>query len=219
MMDDNKHRHKLTEELRRYNQPPPTPREEMWAHIQIHRPLTSESSPDQNERHSFWARLLPSNRMLLFPAAAAAILLLGILVGRLSIQPGIDRELSVPTAAGIENRESQMYQVAASHMLGNAETLLTQYQIGQLSQPNGRTFTDRAASLLAETRLLIDSPAAEDPVFSRLLDDLEFTLTQIVQTGAQRHSSERDWILSGLDQRAMLNRLRTMTARDSRHSL
>ncbi len=57
---------------------------------------------------------------------------------------------------------------------------------------------------------MLDSPAAEDPVFRALLEELELVLVQIVQLGDyQEGAAERDIVTEGIERRGLLPRLRT----------
>ena len=101
------------------------------------------------------------------------------------------------------------YAVAASHHLTEAEAMLTAFK-GDLSQ--GRMDKEIAAwgkELLSNTRLLLDSPAAKDPVRRKLLQDLELVLVQIVQLSPQSSARDRDLIKGALTDDQVLTRLRT----------
>ena len=68
--------------------------------------------------------------------------------------------------------------------------------------------SDWAADLLAETRLLLDSPARQDEELLRLLEDLELVLVQIVRQSDQAAGGGSRWIDNSLQQRSILGRLR-----------
>jgi hypothetical protein len=68
-----------------------------------------------------------------------------------------------------------------------------------------------AREMLTNTRLLLDSPAGEDPVRRRLLEDLETVLVQLVQrSGAS--TEEREILDRTLQRTQLLTRLRTGAA-------
>ena len=73
-------------------------------------------------------------------------------------------------------------------------------------------FLGRAHDLLLTTRLLLDSPAASDPRFRTLLDDLELVLAQVVRLQSDQSREELDLIRQALEQRDVLPRLRTAAA-------
>ena len=67
----------------------------------------------------------------------------------------------------------------------------------------------QARDLLTTTRLLLDSPAADDPRMRALLEDLELVLAQISQLEAGRDSRNADLITQDMDQRSVLPKLRS----------
>ena len=101
------------------------------------------------------------------------------------------------------------YTVAAARHLTEAEAMLTAFK-GDLSQ--GRMDAEISAwgkDLLSNTRLLLDSPAANDPVRRKLLQDLELVLVQIVQLSPKSPARDRDLIKGALTDDQVLTRLRT----------
>lgn len=104
---------------------------------------------------------------------------------------------------------SQAYNVVAAQHLTQVEALLTSFK-GDLNQ--GRMDTQMASwgkELLSNTRLLLDSPVAADPLRRKLLQDLELVLVQIVQLSPGASSRERDLIKGALTDDQVLTRLRT----------
>jgi hypothetical protein len=70
-------------------------------------------------------------------------------------------------------------------------------------------FLASARELLTMTRLLLDSPLAQDPQLLDLLEDLELVLAQVVRLEpAPREADDLDLITDGLNQRGVLPRLR-----------
>jgi len=67
--------------------------------------------------------------------------------------------------------------------------------------------------LLAETRLLLDSPAAADPEMRHLLQDLELSLVRLAHLSAGRRD-QAGWIDDTLTRKALLSRLRQATPAD-----
>src|SRR4030095_1674684 len=61
----------------------------------------------------------------------------------------------------------------------------------------------------AKSRLLLDSPAARDPVRRKLLQDLELVLVQIVQLSPKSSARDRDLIKGALTDDEVMTRLRT----------
>jgi hypothetical protein len=66
-----------------------------------------------------------------------------------------------------------------------------------------------ARDLLTSTRLLLDSPAADDPRRVRLLQDLELVLAQIVQLSPTAEARERELIEGTIRDGHVMTRLRT----------
>jgi hypothetical protein len=204
---------RLRDAARDYNTPPPTPRERMWARI-------------ADERRSRRTLRSPSwhTRRIWYPVAAAAVLLLGIAIGRWGLAPTIPaggpiaatepatepaaRSQRIAVTAGNGHAEISIYRYAAAPVLSKAELLLTQFQAGRDAAGDDADFSSRAAALLVETRLLLDSPAAENAELRVLLGDLELILAHIVRLAVQQEDDERVWAEQGLEERAILPRLR-----------
>jgi hypothetical protein len=66
-----------------------------------------------------------------------------------------------------------------------------------------------ARDLLTNTRLLLDSPIANDPQRRPLLEDLELVLVQIVQLSPGSTPQDHELIEKTLQQEHVLTRLRT----------
>ena len=180
---------------RSYNAPPATPREEMWKRI----------AAERQRRHVI--ELRPWMRWAL---AAAAVLVLGIGIGRwTALQPVSGR---TATAALPDSSRNLAYAVAAQQYLTRTEVLLTDFRSQSARGQLDPQFVAAARDLLTTTRLMLDSPAANDPRLQPLLEDLELVLAQITQLPAEPgRKNEMDWINQGLNQRSVLTRLRTAT--------
>lgn len=68
-----------------------------------------------------------------------------------------------------------------------------------------------AREMLTNTRLLLDSPAGDDPVRRRLLEDLETVLVQLIQRSGAA-TEERELLDRTLERTQLLTRLRTGAA-------
>lgn len=208
---DDKFEERLADAARHYNDPPETPREEMWSRIRAERAerqVTRLPSPG-----GFW-RL----RRMWIPAVAAAVLVLGIAIGRFTA-PVDNTQVAVDNPPPVESLEDPpgefgkaytgaAYQLAAVPVLNQAEVLLTQFRTGEAMGDNGDSYSKRATSLLTDTRLLLDSPAAENPELRRLLSDLELVLTQIVRMAGQQDPDEKEFITDNMKNQSLLPRLR-----------
>jgi len=199
MMDD-----RLDEELSRaaqeYHRPPATPREEIWRGLEAAR-VRRRQAP----------RVLVFRPWLRWSLAAAAVLLVGIGLGRWT---AVRHPPATPAVSEGPGRPNDLaYRVAAAQYLTSTEALLTGFRaearIGT-SRPDAQ-FVGQARDLLATTRLLLASPAAEDARLKSLLEDLEVVLVQIAQLPAEGRNQNLQLITQGLDQRSVLLRLRAAT--------
>ena len=194
MMDDGLGE-RLEQAAREYHRPPATPREELWARIQAER-ARRRSAPRV-------VRLRPWFRWSL---AAAAVLLVGVLIGRATVQRGAGVALR-PTSAPSD----LAYRVAAAQYLTRTEALLTGFRAE--SQGGGgkldAQLVTQARDLLLTTRLMLDSPAAKSPRMKALLEDLEVVLAQIATLPSSGDPEDVRSITQGLEQRGVLLRLRT----------
>jgi hypothetical protein len=118
------------------------------------------------------------------------------------------RSTSTPPSPG--SGSSSAYQLTAVRHLSEAEALLTSFRT--------RTTTDQqmdaqlgswARELLSNTRLLLDSPVANDPQRRPLLEDLELVLVQIVQLSPGSTPQDRELIEKTLQHDHVMTRLRT----------
>jgi hypothetical protein len=100
--------------------------------------------------------------------------------------------------------------MAATQTLTQAEALLTAFRAPQQSRTDTRQLGTWGRQVLGSTRLLIDSPAGDDPQLRALLEDLELVLVQIIQlSGAQLDPTDRALIQGALDHSDLLPRIRT----------
>ena len=66
-----------------------------------------------------------------------------------------------------------------------------------------------ARDLLSTTRLLMDSPAADDVSRSQLLEDLEYLLVQIVQLDPNAPAEDRAMVNRAISREQVLTRIRS----------
>ena len=105
---------------------------------------------------------------------------------------------------------SSAYQLTTDRHLSEAEALLTSFRQRTTSdQQMDAQLGSWARQLLSNTRLLLDSPVANDPQRRPLLQDLEMILVQIVQLSPGSAPQDRDMIEKTLRQEHVLTRLRT----------
>ncbi len=204
-MNDDRH---LTESLRALAQPPATPRERMWAQIVAARATTGHPLPS--------ARRAGAWRWAGSGAALAAVLVLGVAVGRWTTPPAPQ---SSPVTQAMETRGPTLaerrasgYREATSQLFGRAEMRLAGFQAHPSPEESAAATADWATGLLTQTRLLLDSPAADDPDARRLLRELELVLAQIAALPERDGTDEAARIADDLHERATLQRLRVAGA-------
>lgn len=149
----------------------------------------------------------------------AATLMLGIGIGRATVnfkgasQQNASTVATTPIAARTDSlSEPAPYSTETSQYLGQTAALLIALPSEvRAGRANGQ-FLTRAGELLTRTRLLLDSPAANDPTMRNLLEDLELVLAQVVHLENNQSRTELDLINRALEQRDVIPRLRTATA-------
>jgi hypothetical protein len=201
----------VTEMLRgRYNAPPETPRDEMWAAIQARlepRTVTVHSLEDARAR-----RRTASWRPLGWAAAAAAVLVLGIGIGRMSAPLP---KATAPVASAVAPNAGVQRAATVNH-LGRTEALLTLVRADARDGRVDPAMGGWARGLLSQTRLLLDSPNTTDPAMRDLLGDLELVLVQIVRVtevegvDQGRARTEMNLALQGLEDRDVLPRIQAV---------
>jgi len=106
-----------------------------------------------------------------------------------------------------------LYRTAAIQTLAQAEALLTAYRGAESGSRDPQALRQAARwarDVLSSTRLLIDSPAGNDPQMRTLFTDLELILAQIVQlSGTPLQARERELIERAMRDRDLLPRLRS----------
>ena len=184
----------LKDAAKSYHSPLPTPREEMWARI------------EERRRSKRIVELRPWMR---WAVAAAAVLILGIGIGRWTAKPpGPAGPSGTPVAHEIDSLANQAYQVAAMQYFSRTEALLTSFREDDRSANTARLVA-QARGLLTTTQLMLDSPAARDPRLHSLLQDLELVLTQIAVLNPLHDGRDRDLITQGMNQSHVLPKLRS----------
>ena len=173
---------------------PPAPREAMWQRIEQERVRAKQ--PGKGKVWLSWG------------VGLAAMLAVGVGIGRLTVkemQPAAQPVAGVESPVPTEINRTAYGLVVAQHVT-SAEALLTSFR----TQPQDTIdpeIVDWARDLLADTRLLLDSPAADDPNVARLLEDLELIIAQISRMSAPSRE-EREIIRDGLNKTEMMPRLR-----------
>ena len=206
MMDDKE----LEKLARSHNQPPEVPRDRMWEKIDAVRSgRRGVVQPDFTPRRS------PAFRIMRIAAGVAAILVLGVFIGRMTDQQ--PAPVPVPVAVNeVETTDPEIkkdiYRLAARDLFSRADYLLTDFKVRSCGKDDMSEVPAWAGGMLVQTRLLMDTDVAEDIEMKNLLDELELVLAQIV--GLSRDNCARDmaWIRQGLQERSTIDRLRTVSA-------
>ena len=208
---------KLPESLHRaardYNKPPELKHADldgMWSAIEEEAfpkrfttpsPVKAEGRAPKTESWFTARNLLP----------LAAVLLLGVAIGRFSLPRAQTAAANIAVASPSVDSVAvpEAYQSTTSRYLGQAVALLVALPSDGRSDRADDVYLNRAHDLLLTTRLLLDSPASADPRFRNLLEDLELVLAQVVRLQSDQSRAELDLIRQALEQRDVLPRLRT----------
>ena len=191
-----------------FRAPPAADFDEMWTEIERRGNLGAD-------RPRAAARLSWTRGWL----AIAATLVIGVALGRTSMMIG--RRSTAPTkvasnaAARAPRSDSAVsftsnpYEAETNRYLGQTAALLASLPSEEKSERGNEQFVARAGDLLTTTRLLLDSPASDDPAMRNLLEDLELVLAQVVRLPNTHSRTELDLINRALEQRDVIPRLRT----------
>lgn len=209
-MNDDRFEELLNQAGSEYNLPPAIPREEMWEAI------VAESMPPaagvvqiapQAGRPSLQSARRP---WLGWATAAAALLVLGVGIGRLSApaNPSVGGAPATLIATSAEP-----LRVVTREHLASAEALLS---VVKTDARSGRVEEDVVAwgtRLLFETRLLMNSAGGQDVAVVELLKDLELILVQVVRlngSGVGGGSENLRLIAEGMNDQRLMMRIRAM---------
>ena len=217
-----------------YNVPPETPREQMWTAIEnrIGSPgdgdaLVQPSEPEAGtERVATGSdvidlgaarreRLGPTHQMMGWTVAAAAVLVMGVGIGRMTA-PVVQ---ATPTFAASTPSGGTMALAAQDH-LGRTESLLTMVLADARAGRVVPETAEWARGLLVQTRLLMDNERELDPAVDDLLLDLELVLVQIVgvsDTGSMDEAmarTELELALRSLEDGEVLTRIQAALPSD-----
>ena len=183
-----------------YNVPPVNPPlDDMWAAI---------------ETETFGRHIAPKpSRLSLLSnpwLRMAAVLVVGVAIGRGSSVMSRPAPATAPVAAAVTDAAS--YDLTTERYLGQTVALLVGLP-GQLQ--SGRadsTFIAKAGESLATLRLLMDSPAANEPRLRALFEDLELVLVQVVQMPKNGSTTDAKLIRQAMQERDVMPRLRDAVA-------
>ena len=198
-MDENR----FDEALRGINVPPAPPLDEMWAVI-------------EDAHFNNINAIAPARRSSVLPwLAAAATLVIGIGIGHyMPIGKTNSVNATASPAVAAADRSSadtsavaEAYRDQTTQYLGQAAALLISLPTRTVNTKTDAVFAGKATDLLVTTRLLMDSPAGQDPKLRGLLEDLELVLVQIARLRGERNKSDLDLIHQAVEQGDVLSRL------------
>ena len=129
---------------------------------------------------------------------------------RVAVDAGLPMRIGGNTPSDTLTGLTTAYRITANRHLSEAELLLTSFRSrSNADQQMDAQLGTWARQLLSNTRLLLDSPIANDPQRRPLLEDLELVLVQIVQLSPGSTPQDRDLIEKTLQQDHVMTRLRT----------
>lgn len=194
-----------------YRVPKDPPLDAMWARIE--REHFDAPAGDAPSDVIALPRSRAPRRWLAPAAGIAAALVLGIGIGRYSAQP-TEAELpafgDATASADSVPLPADPLQRTTSSFLRDAETLLASAPLEANAVDADFVATSRL--MLSSTRLLLDSPAANDPVLRSMLEDLELILAQFARLRSAPRAEELTFIADAMDERDVVPRLRTVAA-------
>lgn len=113
--------------------------------------------------------------------------------------------------AGADASGDQGFRLAILEHLTRTEVLLTTFR-ADAQKPGAKVdaqFATLSRDLLATTRLLLATRPNEDPIMTRLLEDLELILTQLAQYSRDCRPTDLDAINQTLEKRNVMPKLRS----------
>jgi hypothetical protein len=201
----------MRDAARTYRKPPEPDLAGMWTEIE-RETWGATTQPARIEARRFTTR---ASGWL-----AAATLVIGVGLGRASTM--MHRNAALAPQSGMQMASvgrirtdtafDAPYDVETSQYLGQTAALLIALPAEARSGNADEKFVGRAAELLTRTRLLLDSPAANDTHMRALLEDLELVLAQVVRLQGGHDRTELDLINRALEQRDVITRLRSAVA-------
>ena len=174
-----------------YNVPGETPRDAMWVAIEERLDPTVDLAAERERRRASRRFFRMTDRSMVWSVAAAAVLVLGIGIGRMTA-PAASIE-AVAEGASFDASQVSLTLAAREHF-GRTESLLAMVRVDARAGRVDPATADWANGLLGETRMLLDANGAGDPTVDELLLDLELVLIQIVgiaETGSVDEAQAR----------------------------
>ena len=234
-MNDDQLDEVLAEAARDYNAPGDVPRDVMWARIAEARRQRKVAPPARN-RVWLWtgagiaaALLITTGISIGRRMERSSPLIRGTVASRdTTSRRDSARTAAVPREVAVASRESSVttsrvaardttapdrtlaYQLVVLQHLAGTEAMITSFRASARSGETDAHVSKWARELLGTTRLLEASPAADDPMMKRLLEDLELVIVQIVQytNRGTNDPEELDLIEQSIKKRGVITKLR-----------
>ena len=206
MTSDEKMESMLESVRETYNVPSETPREQMWTEITARLDASRSDVVDLGAVRR--KREMASSRTAGWAVAAAAVLVLGVGIGRMTAPGGVVSGPAVAAPAG-----ARALRLAEREHLGRTESLLTMVRTDARAGRVDPATAEWARGLLTQTRLLIDAQNGGEAFMGDLLLDLELLLIQIVgvaETASMdeaRTRTELELALRSLEEGEVLSRI------------
>jgi len=200
----------MRDAAREYRVPADPPLDAMWQEIERAHWGRAARRRDASSRRGM-LRIVRAAPWMAAGIGMAATLVVGIAIGRQSA-PSVPA-LPIASLASAAEAESTPYDLATGRHLVQAAALLIALpsQAGTLDA--GDALVEQAHDLLSTTRILLDSPAADNPDIRALLRDLELVLAQVSRLPARgSEPAEVQLINDAILERDVLPRLRMVAA-------
>ncbi len=126
-----------------------------------------------------------------------------------------DRVAQQPTVGLLANRFDDSEGNDVSRYLIRTAALLQTLPAEKTTAKSDTAIANRAAELLTQTHLLLDSRAGSDPTLHRLLEDLELVLAQVARLRVKQSGSDLQLIHQALTVRDVLPRVHDATVEAS----
>lgn len=126
-----------------------------------------------------------------------------------------DQMAQEPAVALLTTRFDDTGGNDVSRYLVRTAALLQALPADRTTTRSDTTIANRAAELLTQTHLLLDSKAGTDPTLHKLLEDLELVLAQVARLRVQQSGSDLQLIHQALTVRDVLPRVHDATVEAS----
>jgi hypothetical protein len=123
-----------------------------------------------------------------------------------------DTTASAPTDRRSRQQSSDLaYRLVVLQHLAGSEAMITSFQATARRGEIDAQIASWSRDLLSTTRMLEASPASDDPMMKRLLEDLELVITQIAQYAARgtKNTDDLDLIEQSINKRGVMAKLRS----------